>query len=73
MIRVATAAAQSPRLPPVVQVVRGDADERAAADAVHAQDSGPDSSFQPERPAAPGSVLEAGGRCPRICPGFGWP
>ena len=36
-------------------------------------DSGPDSSFQPERPAAAGSVLEPGGRCSRICLGFGWP
>ena len=45
----------------------------ATADAIHAGESGPDSSFQPERPAAPGSVLEAAGRCPRTCPGFGWP
>ena len=41
--------------------------------AVHVVESGPDSSFRPETPAAPGSVLEPGGRCPQICPGFGWP
>ena len=45
----------------------------SAAAAVHVVESGPDSSFQPERPSVPGSVLERGGRCPRICPGFGWP
>ena len=34
---------------------------------------GPDSPFWPEWPAVPGPELEPGGRCPRICPGFGWP
>ena len=43
----------------------------ATAAAVHVVELGPDSSFQPERTAVPGCVLELAGGCPRTCLGFG--
>ena len=45
---------------------------RRSAAAVHVVESGPEFSSRPERPAATGFELELGGRCPRICPSFGW-
>ena len=83
-LRVAKRLTQGPRRtnPPTASRSEGSSVTRkefsgsgpsSSAAAVHVVKSGPDSPFQPERPAATGSEFDLAGRCPRICPGFGWP